>query len=179
MGEHYHSVKLAMKYSILMLAAVVSSVIGFTPVQPTVKTITTELAAKKVPKKTEKRSLFKTISEMDLYAPFSTRNEFGARDKKNLKLGTINPKKSYVPSGLTAAQYSSLRNKEKKEKDARYQKAKKNTFVVFTDWYKKRGTDTTDKWMDSVTGGHTFVKTKYDWQADAYLSFQKKDKKKK
>jgi len=166
-----------MKSSILILAASLSSVLGFVPPQPALKIYTTQLEAKKVaPKVAEKKTIFRRINEMDLYAPFKTKNEFGARSKKDLRVGKIDAKKSYIPSGMNAAQYTAMRNKEQSNKDARYAKAKANTFTVFTDWYIKRGTDVSDNWRETLLKGHTMVKTKYDWQADAAESFKKPQK---
>merc|ERR1712194_105257 len=58
----------------------------------------------------------------DLYAPFKARNEFGARSKKDLRVGKIDAKKSYIPSGMNAAQYTAMRNNRTKMLDTRKQK---------------------------------------------------------
>ena len=81
-----------------------------------------------------------------------------------LKVGKIS-KKSYVPAGLSAAEYEKIRAKDKKEKDCKYQEnaAKAGEFQDYTEFYVKRGTDTTDKWVKTVSRGHTFAKTKYDF----------------
>ena len=42
---------------------------------------------------------------MDLWKDKKDSNDYGARGKKALKIGKINEGKSYVPAGLTAAQY--------------------------------------------------------------------------
>ena len=112
----------------------------------------------------EKKSLFKTITEMDLFAPKAGQNDYGARNSKNLgpaKLG----KNSYVPNGLTAAQYENIRSQEASKKAANYQRnvAKAGKFLDYTDFYTKRGTDTSEAWSKSVTKGHDMAKTKYDW----------------
>jgi hypothetical protein len=69
-----------------------------------------------------------------------------------LKVGKIN-KKSYVPAGLSAAEYEKIRAKDKKEKDCKYQEnaAKAGEFQDYTEFYVKRGTDTTDKWVKTVS----------------------------
>ena len=57
---------------------------------------------------------------MDLFD--KENNKYGARDKKkklkDAKLG----KNSYVPAGLTAAQYEAIRTKDAKKRDERYKK---------------------------------------------------------
>eukprot|EP00593_Proboscia_inermis_P007035 CAMPEP_0171311760 /NCGR_PEP_ID=MMETSP0816-20121228/22044_1 /TAXON_ID=420281 /ORGANISM="Proboscia inermis, Strain CCAP1064/1" /LENGTH=170 /DNA_ID=CAMNT_0011796757 /DNA_START=98 /DNA_END=610 /DNA_ORIENTATION=+ len=112
-----------------------------------------------------KKTIFQTISEMDLFAPKSTQNDYGARGKKKLTTGKIKAGSSYIPDGLTVKQYEALRNKEDKKKDANYARnvAKAGKFLDYTDFYIKRGTDTTDTWINSVTRGHDMAKTKYDW----------------
>jgi hypothetical protein len=81
-----------------------------------------------------------------------------------VKVGQIT-EKSYIPAGLTKAQYEKVRAEEQKKKDAIYQKnvAKAGKFLDFTQWYKDRGTDISDKWIKSATRGHTMAKTKYDY----------------
>jgi len=81
------------------------------------------------------------------------------------KVGKVEDGKSYVPGGMTAAQYNDIRAKEKARKDANYKRnvAKAGVFEDYTDWYKKRGTDTNGNWKRSVTLGHRMAKTKYDW----------------
>jgi len=80
-------------------------------------------------------------------------------------LGKIQPGKSYVPAGLTAAEYEKIRLGEKAKKEANYQKnvAKAGKFVDYTEWYKKRGTDLNDAWAKTQSRGHNMVKTKFDW----------------
>jgi hypothetical protein len=39
-----------------------------------------------------KKSLFRTISEMDLFAPVKTQNDYGARSKKNVSC----PRSSWI-----------------------------------------------------------------------------------
>merc|ERR1719491_1825244 len=55
------------------------------------------------------KSIFDAISDMDLWAPDKDANTYGARKKKKLGIGDIKAGKSYVPDGLTAAQYQELR----------------------------------------------------------------------
>ena len=97
-------------------------------------------------------------------------NEYGSRGNKEKlfgwgKVGKVEEGKSYVPSGLTAAQYNEIRAKQKAQKDANYKKnvAKAGIFEDYTEFYKQRGTDTGGDWIKSVTRGHRMVKTKYDW----------------
>lgn len=76
---------------------------------------------------------------------------------------------SYVPAGLTKAQYEAIRAGDQKKKEENYKKnaSKAGKFIDFTDWYKKRGTDTSDDWIKGVTRGHTMVKTKYDYSGSS------------
>eukprot|EP00546_Thalassionema_frauenfeldii_P015621 CAMPEP_0178909286 /NCGR_PEP_ID=MMETSP0786-20121207/8420_1 /TAXON_ID=186022 /ORGANISM="Thalassionema frauenfeldii, Strain CCMP 1798" /LENGTH=121 /DNA_ID=CAMNT_0020581335 /DNA_START=124 /DNA_END=489 /DNA_ORIENTATION=+ len=104
------------------------------------------------------------IFGMDLFAPVATQNDYGARKGKNLKVGKIGAN-SYVPDGLSAAQYQKVRDNDNARTDKNYQRnvAKAGKFTDFTQWYAKRGTDTTDTWMKTVTRGHDMAKTKYDF----------------
>lgn len=81
-----------------------------------------------------------------------------------LKVGKIGDS-SYVPSGLTAAEYNKVREQEAAKKAANYKKnvAKAGKFLDYTDFYTKRGTDKNENWFKSVTRGHDMAKTKYDW----------------
>jgi hypothetical protein len=81
-----------------------------------------------------------------------------------LKVGSIGAN-SYVPDGLSASQYTSIRNKESAAKDANYKKnvKKAGIFEDFTQFYLDRGTDTSQKWAKSVTNGHRMTKMKYDF----------------
>ena len=145
-----------MKVTTLVAICSVATVGAFAPATTGVRS-STELY--------EKKSLFRKIAEMDLFAPVSDQNDYGARGKKTLKTGAITPGKSYVPSGLTAAQYDKIRKEQDAAKAANYQRnvAKAGKFLDYTDFYKKRGTDVGQDWIKSVTRGHTMVKTKYDW----------------
>merc|ERR1740136_522709 len=82
---------------------------------------------------------------MDLYAPVANQNDYGARRKKDLKTGSLS-KNSYVPAGLTKAQYEKIRNKDTKKKSDNYERnvAKAGKFSDFYAFYKNRGTDLKD-----------------------------------
>ena len=81
-----------------------------------------------------------------------------------MKLGKLSAR-SYTPSGLSKAQYESVRQADKQKKDANYKRnvAKAGVFQNYTEFYKKRGTDMSQSWAKSVTLGHTMAKTAYDW----------------
>lgn len=115
-------------------------------------------------------ALVQRVFDMDLYAPVADQNDYGARNKKNLKTGQLS-KKSYVPAGMTKAQYEKIRAKDTKKKRDNYQKNVDTAgkFSYFYDFYKNRGTDLKDSWR-SVTNSHTMAKTKYDWQGDDDMS---------
>lgn len=110
---------------------------------------------------------------MDLWKERADSNDYGARSKKKSvegvgKVKQIKKNVGYVPAGLTAAQYNSVRNKDQAKKDANYARnvAKAGVFEDYTDFYKRRGTDVNGSWLKSVTNGHRMVKTKYDWGGD-------------
>jgi hypothetical protein len=109
-------------------------------------------------------SIFSRIAEMDLFAPKKDQNNYGARNQKNLAVGKIT-EKSYIPAGLTKAQYEKARAADEEKKKARYAKnvAKAGKFQDYTAFYIKRGTDITDAWAKTATRGHDMAKTKYDW----------------
>ena len=121
----------------------------------------------------KQKRLASSIFDMDLWKDRVTdgvSNDYGSRGAKEKrfgwgKIGKVEEGKSYVPSGLTAAEYNRIRGDTKAAKDARYQKnvAKAGKFQDYTDFYLKRGTDTGGSWLKSVTRGHEMVKTKYDW----------------
>merc|ERR1712153_198945 len=103
-------------------------------------------------------------------------NTYGARKKKDLRLGKIKAGKSYVPSGLTAEQYDGIRKGQQKKKAANYARnvAKAGVFEDYTEFYIARGTDLDQDWAKNKnTLGHRFAKTKYDWAGTAGSSFQK------
>jgi len=160
-----------MKVTAIVAICSVATVGAFAPTTNTCRS-STELY--------EKKSLFRRIAEMDLFAPVSDQNDYGARNKKSIATGSITPGKSYVPAGLTAAQYDKIRKEQEAAKAANYQRnvAKAGKFLDYTDFYKKRGTDVGQEWYKSVTRGHTMVKTKYDWsgKTDAAPSFATKAK---
>ena len=143
--------------TILTTVAVVASASAFAPNLAAPKISTTALNAKK--------TIFQSIVGMDLFAPDKEVNDYGARNRKSSKTGAISEGKSYVPNGLTAAEYNKVRAEADKKKASNYQRNvnKAGKFSDYTDFYLKRGTDVTDSWIKSVTRGHDMVKTKYDW----------------
>lgn len=84
--------------------------------------------------------------------------------RSQLKQGTLGSN-SYIPSGLSKAEYEKIRSKDQAKKDNNYKKnvAKAFKFQDFDDWYVKRGTDPDGKWLNAPGKGHTFAKTKYDY----------------
>merc|ERR1712087_198491 len=146
-----------MKTSAAIALSLVASAQGFAPVSNQVR-VGTELS----------ESLFDKIFGLDLFEPVKTQNDYGARNSKNLKVGDIKEGSSYVPAGLTAAQYNKVRADEQAAKKARYAKnvAKAGIFEDYTDWYKARGTDTNQAWAKDVNLGHRMAKTKYDWSGE-------------
>ena len=86
-----------------------------------------------------------------------------------LKIGEIKEGKSYVPAGLTAAQYNKFRSDAAAKKKANYEKnvKKAGIFEDYTDFYLKRGTDVSQGWKKSATNGHKMAKTKYDWSGNS------------
>ncbi|GMI09572.1 hypothetical protein TrLO_g1309 [Triparma laevis f. longispina] len=159
-----------MKLSLIIIATL-GTVSAFT-VAPVHQASSTSLsAAKKEP--ASGKSVSRSIFDMDLWkerAAGGVGNEYGNRANKEKqfgwgKIGKVQEGSSYVPSGLTAAQYNDIRAKQKSKKDANYAKnvAKAGKFEDYTDFYLKRGTDTGGSWLKDVTRGHRMVKTKYDW----------------
>eukprot|EP00549_Striatella_unipunctata_P024305 CAMPEP_0118684708 /NCGR_PEP_ID=MMETSP0800-20121206/6807_1 /TAXON_ID=210618 ORGANISM="Striatella unipunctata, Strain CCMP2910" /NCGR_SAMPLE_ID=MMETSP0800 /ASSEMBLY_ACC=CAM_ASM_000638 /LENGTH=148 /DNA_ID=CAMNT_0006581471 /DNA_START=57 /DNA_END=503 /DNA_ORIENTATION=- len=132
-----------MKYIVALLSLLVAAVSGFAPMAT---------------------PFFNKVFDMDLFAPKSDQNMYGARKKKNLKVGKLGSK-AYVPNGLSRAEYEKIRAGEQAKKDANYAKnvKKAGKFQDFTVWYINRGTDKQDGWKKSVTLGHTMAKTKFDW----------------
>jgi len=112
-------------------------------------------------------SLFKKISNMDLWAPVSDSNDYGARGKKAMKTGTLTDR-SYVPSGLTKAQYEKVRADAEAKKGANYQKnvKKAGIFQDYTEFYTKRGSEENGSFMKLPNLGHDMAKTKYDWSGE-------------
>ena len=146
-----------MKTSAIVAVALVASVEGFAPVSE--GRASTQLS----------ESLFDKIFGMDLFEPVKTQNDYGARNSKNLKQGKITSS-SYVPSGLSAAEYQKFRDAEAAKKKANYERnvKKAGIFTDYTEWYKKRGTDLNMDWKkNKATLGHQMAKTKYDWSGDS------------
>merc|ERR1712232_597831 len=112
----------------------------------------------------------KAVLDLDLWAPVKDSNNYGARRSKNLSVGKLGAK-SYVPAGMSKEAYEKIRSKESRAKQERYNKfaAKEGIFQDYTEFYKARGTDKNMSWR-SVTNGHRFAKTKYDWQGDGDMA---------
>lgn len=104
------------------------------------------------------------IFGMDLFEPNKGQNDYGARSKKNVKVGALGSN-SYVPAGLSKEEYAKLRANEAKKKEDNYQRnvKKAGVFTDFTAWYAQRGTELGGDWKKKVTLGHRMAKTKYDW----------------
>jgi hypothetical protein len=81
-----------------------------------------------------------------------------------LKQGNLGSN-SYVPAGLSKAEYEKIRTKDLAKKDNNYKKAVANAgkFADFDRFYEKRGTDVGGSWLKAPGRGHTFTKTKYDY----------------
>jgi len=101
---------------------------------------------------------------MDLFAPVSDQNDYGARGNKKLSTGKLT-EKSYVPSGLTKAQYEKIRADADGKKAANYKRnvAKAGIFENYTEFYLKRGTEENGSFLNMPNNGHKMVKTKFDW----------------
>jgi hypothetical protein len=142
-----------MMKSIIAFVAFVASAQAFVPVIPSTKSSSTAQYA-----------LADRIFNLDLFAPKADQNNYGARAKKNIKVGKLT-EKSYIPSGMTLAQYEKIRKEQQKKRDENYQRnvKKAGVFTDYTEWYTKRGTELNGAWKKSVTLGHTMAKTKYDW----------------
>ena len=105
-----------MKVTALLIAASVASTSAFAP-QPQTKA-STQL----------NESLFKKLSNMDLFEPNKTQNDYGARaGKKSTGVAKLNDN-SYVPFGLTKAQYEKIRSDEVAKKAANYDRNVKKAF---------------------------------------------------
>jgi hypothetical protein len=157
-----------MKVTALLIAASVASTSAFAP----------QAAPQKSTQLNE--SLFKKLSNMDLFEPNKTQNDYGARaGKKSTGVAKLNDN-SYVPFGLTKAQYEKIRSDEVAKKAANYDRNVKKAFKFqdYTDFYTKRGSDENGSWMKLPNRGHDMAKTKYDWsgetdQAPAYTGLSK------
>jgi hypothetical protein len=145
-----------MKCSALLVAASVATASAFAP------------STRSAPSSTQlNESLFKKISNLDLWAPVANSNDYGARSNKKIVTGKLT-EKSYIPTGLTKAQYEKIRAEADKKKAANYQKnvAKAGVFTDYTDFYLKRGTAENGSWMKLPNLGHRMAKTKYDWSGE-------------
>lgn len=117
---------------------------------------------------------------MDLFEPNKTQNDYGARSgKKSTGVAKLNDR-SYVPSGLTKAQYEKIRSDQVSKKAANYDRNVKKAFKFqdYTAFYMKRGSDENGSWMKLPNRGHDMAKTKYDWsgetdQSPAYTGLSK------
>jgi len=81
-----------------------------------------------------------------------------------LKQGKITDN-SYIPAGLSKAEYEKIRAADQAKKDNNYAKNVKKAFKFqdFDEFYLKRGTSEGGAWLKSAGRGHTFAKTKYDF----------------
>jgi hypothetical protein len=146
-----------MKVTAILIAASIASASAFVPSNGKASAPSTQL----------NESLFKKISNMDLWAPVSNSNDYGARANKKIVTGKLTDR-SYVPAGLTKAQYEKIRAEADQKKAANYQKnvAKAGVFIDYTDFYLKRGTAENGSWMKLPNLGHRMAKTKYDWSGE-------------
>jgi hypothetical protein len=149
-----------MKLIAVLSAVCIASAAAFVPSTPS--TVKTALDATKG--KNKEPSFFDRIAAMDLFAPVSTQNDYGARNKKGLSTQKISSG-GYVPDGLSLSQYNKVRAADEKKKAANYARnvAKAGKFQDYTEFYIKRGTDTKEAWAKTVTKGHDMAKTKFDW----------------
>ena len=115
---------------------------------------------------TELSALADNIFGLDLFNKDG--NKYGAREKKNLKQGTLNAN-SYIPTGLSKEQYEKVRARDAAAKDARYKKNVQKAFQFedFTQFYLKRGTSEGGSWLKAPALGHRMAKTKFDWSGTA------------
>ena len=72
---------------------------------------------------------------------------------------------SYVPDGLSLAEYQKVRDADAGKAKSNYNKnvKKAGKFLAFDDFYNKRGTTEGGTWLSAPGKGHTFAKTKYDF----------------
>ena len=145
-----------------MMKSIITFVVLVASVQAFVPATTSSTSSKS--SSTAQYALADRIFNLDLFSPKKDQNNYGARSSKELKVGKLTTK-SYVPSGLTLAQYENLRKDQQKKKDENYQRnvKKAGVFIDYTDFYTKRGTELSGAWKKSVTLGHNMAKTKYDW----------------
>ncbi|KAL7567783.1 hypothetical protein ACA910_000536 [Epithemia clementina (nom. ined.)] len=105
------------------------------------------------------------VFSMDLFTPVADQNNYGARNKmQKIKKGKVGSG-SYVPAGLTLAEYQKIREADDAKAKANYEKNvnKAFKFQSFDSFYNKRGTAENGAWMKAPGRGHTFAKTKYDF----------------
>lgn len=103
-----------MNYTALVALLLASSATAFAPATTNGRVETT-LSAKKSAEPQKKKSLAGRIFDLDLFAPVADQNDYGARSKKKIVTGNITDK-SYVPSGLTKAQYEKIRAEERAQR---------------------------------------------------------------
>ena len=72
-----------MKTTAVVTLACLASASAFTPSSNVARASTSLAAEKKAAP--AKKSLFRTIAEMDLFAPKADQNDYGARNKKNVR----------------------------------------------------------------------------------------------
>lgn len=123
-----HENNTIMKYFAFATLLLVSSATAFAPASSNGRVSNTSLSAKKLAAP-EKKSLASRIFDLDLFEPVKEQNNYGARSKKKLATGKITSS-SYIPNGLTKAQYEKIRTGEKAKKEANY-KAKMAKVSVF------------------------------------------------
>ena len=148
-----------MKTSAALVLALAGSAAAFSP---------TETSSRP---STARDALADRIFGLDLWEPVKDSNTYGARAKKNIKVGKLGDN-SYVPSGLTKAQYEKIRAdaQAKKEKNYKDRQDKAFQFTDFPEWYAKRGTELGQGWKKDVNLGHTMAKTKFDWSGNKDLA---------
>lgn len=106
-----------MKHAAIVALLLVSSANAFVPASSNGR-VETSIAAKKQAAP-EKKSLAGRVFDLDLFSPVADQNDYGARSKKKIVTGKITDS-SYVPNGLSKAQYEKIRAGEKARKEANY-----------------------------------------------------------
>lgn len=144
-----------MKTTALLTFLLVTSASAFVAPQSTRTASVTELDA-----------LADRIFGLDLFDP--SRNKYGAREKKNVKTGSLTDK-SYIPAGLSKSEYEKIRARDAAKKEASYKKNVQKAFKFedFTQFYLKRGTTEGGNWLKAPARGHRMAKTKFDWSGTA------------
>ena len=66
---------------------------------------------------------------------------------------------------MSKAEYEKVRASDNKAVQANYARnvAKAGKFLDYTEFYTKRGTDTSEAWNKDINKGHRMAKTKFDW----------------